>query len=295
MKSNLCVLLILCLFLGACDKDPHVEEETAATDCLVQQVIRYHTSQQSGQPLGRTKHVFSYDNQHRVTQMVSTSMESSTADYEAITTYRYDSKGRVAEIKLTSTYDGPGNETIISFEYNEQGQLVLRRHFSAIVNCPTIEVIRVEYTYGAANEPDSAAFYSMRPWKGPELFHNLSYKYTYANGVMTRVKTYPIDPEFQFLPYEDDIRYDKGKAPFSASPAQLALMLEYDVDILALNLPQLHNITSVTRWSEDGQLHRAYDLQYTFSDKGYPLTVRQKYSQGSYVEDNFEYTYTCSK
>ena len=163
-----------------------------------------------------------------------------------------------------------------------------------MVNCPIIEVVRVEYTYGAANEPDSSAYYSLRPWKGQDLFHNLSYKYTYANGVMTRVKTYPIDPEFQFLPYEDDIRYDKGKAPFSASPVQLALMLDYDADGFALNLPQLNNITSVTRWSEDGQLHHAYDLQYTFSDKGYPLTVRQKYSQGNFVEYNFEYSYTCS-
>lgn len=295
MKTNLYFLLLLCLFLGACEKDSHVEEEPVATDCLVQQVISYHTSKQSSQPLSRLKHVFSYDNQNRITQIVHTSLESRTADYEAITTYHYDGKGRIAEIKQTSTYDAPGSETTFTYEYNEQGQLLVRRHLSAMVNCPTIEVARVEYTYGAANEPDSSAFYSMRPWKGQELFHNLSYKFTYANGVMTRVKTYPIDPEFQFLPYEDDIRYDKGKAPFSASPAQLALMLDYEIDGFALNLPQLNNVTSVTRWSEDGQLHFAYDIQYTFSDKGYPLTKRQKYSQGNYVEDNFEFSYTCSK
>ncbi|SIR26551.1 hypothetical protein [Pontibacter lucknowensis] len=295
MKSNLYLLLLSCLFLGACEKDPIVEEEPLATDCLVQQVISYYTSEYNKQPQSRMKHVFSYDNQNRITQIVRTGLESSTADYEAVTIYHYDDKGRIAEVILTSTYDGPGNETIYTYEYNEQGQLLVRRHFSVIVNCPTVELAKVEYTYGATNEPDSSAFHSMRPWQGSDLFHNLSFKSTYANGVMTRVKTYPIDPEFQFLPYEDDIRYDTRKAPFSASPAQPALMLQYETDGFVLNLPQLHNVTSVTRWSEDGRINFAYDIQYTYSDKGYPLTARQKYSQGNFVEYNFEYSYTCSK
>lgn len=294
MKSNLFALLLLCLFLGACEKGTNGEEESLATDCLVQQVTSYSTSAHNSQPQSRMKHVFSYDSQNRITQIVHTSTGSNTSDNQAITTYHYNSKGRLAEIRLTSTY-APSHETIHTYEYNEQGQLLVKRQFYAIVNCPTIEVSKVEYTYGAANEPDSSAAYSTRPWNGPDLFHNLSYKSTYANGVMTRVKTYPIDPEFQFLPYEDEIRYDTRKAPFSASPAQLALMLHYKTEGFMLNLPQLNNVTSVTRRSEDGQINFAYDIQYTFSDKGYPLTARQKYSQGNFVEFLFEYSYTCSK
>ncbi|MBF8964935.1 hypothetical protein I0P70_16935 [Pontibacter sp. FD36] len=293
MRLNLYILLLFCLLLSACDKDPIVEEEPLATDCLVQQVISYYTSRPNIQPQSRMKHVFSYDNQNRITQVVRTSLESSTADYEGITTYHYNDEGRIAEVRLTSTYS-PGHESIYTYEYNERGQLLVRRHFDAIVNCPTVELAKVEYTYGAANEPDSSAFHSMRPWQGSDLFHNLSYKSTYVNGLMSRVKTYPIDPEFQFRPYEDDIRYDTRKAPFSASPVQLALMLDYATDGFVLNLPQLHNVTSVTRWSENGQIAFAYDIQYTYSDTGYPLTARQKYSQGDYVEYNFEYSYTCS-
>lgn len=294
MKLKLCYLLFICIFLSACEKDSKGETEAFETDCLVQEVVSYYTSRNYPQPDSRTKHVFSYDSQNRIKQIEQTPLGSNSADGQSIITYKYDSNGRVVERKLTNSTRGI--EFTYTYEYNDKGQLLVMRHIGASKYEPAVETSRIEYIHGASNEPDSSVHYSMKPFHGDELYPMLSRKYTYSNGLLTRVKTYPVDSEFQWLPYEDDIRYNNNKAPFSAIPAQLAFVLHDIGDPRYLTFPQLHNITNVTRWREDGQIERAFDVSYTFSDRGYPLIARQKnLSEHNYVEVNFEYSYSCSE
>jgi len=294
MKLNKLYLFVFWLLLSSCEKDATPEKEPMATDCLVQQVISYTTSRGNSQPRDRMKQVFSYDSQNRITQIVRMGMENHTADYEATTTYHYDSKGRVAEIRLNSTYSA-GVEYQVTFEYNDQDQIVVRRYFDKWGEKPQVELAKVEYTYAKADELLSSIHYAITPESKGELVHIISKEYAYTNGLMSRVKTYPIDPELQFLPYEDDIRYDSGKAPFSTSPRQLAFMLDFEIGPVDLTFPQHHNVTSVARWQQGGRMEHSYNIHYTFSKEGYPLTARQKYSEGNYVELNYEYSYTCSK
>ena len=285
MKNQLFCLLVLGLLLSACEK------EQPSRGCLLQSAVETVIGH-DGRPeydnhiQSHRRFDYSYDGNDRLTQVRRTSLVSTEADFVGVDTYVYDGQGRIIAIKSETNYN-PGDVTTRTFRYNPAGQVtVISRKHPNFVN---IESWRTEYTYASAQELKSSKLFI------DDQLH-LTRTYTYTDGLMTSVTSYPKSNPTHVL----EIRYDDKRSPLSASPELLAVTLDPNTEIdygleHDLGYPHRHNITGLSSRELDGAVTPYYNfsIDYTYSAEGYPLSSQQVFPQYGNSERRIEYSYTC--
>lgn len=263
MKAELLLLLIFSLILSACEKDDK------SKTCLVQNVIETRAGSQT------VSSTITYDSNNKITQIRRAYLPESPNSLVKTATYVYDDKGRITEIDHQSSFGGniDAYRDIEAFEYNDLGQVVTKVVYFKHGNNPKTEAQRLEYTYTGPQELKLSKWYF-----AGEL--QLTREYTYSNGLMTSAKdTYKDQQTTEMV-----IRYDDKKNPYSTSPSLLAIKLD-------LGYPHQHNIVNLSGKSSSGTTH-GYNMNYTYSDNGYPVTAQEVLSQQT-AGSSYEYSYSC--